>query len=115
MEETNQVLKPEVKAQVPLASISPSFCGATFIQFWRMPSKEAQWAWLDVMRRNIHLLQVQSGFRSMSLHPSLDGRNAIVYAQWDSEESLKAAVERPDVKAARNELDSHGDHRTISA
>jgi pimeloyl-ACP methyl ester carboxylesterase/heme-degrading monooxygenase HmoA len=109
MEEINHVLEPEVKAQVPLASISPSFCGTTFIQFWHMPSKEAQWEWLDVMHRNIHLLQVQSGFRSMSLHPSLDGRNAIVYAQWDSEESLKAAVERPDVKAARNELNSHGE------
>jgi pimeloyl-ACP methyl ester carboxylesterase/heme-degrading monooxygenase HmoA len=91
------------------ASICPSFSGATFIQLWHIHSAEEQRAWLDAMHRNIHLLQVQLGYRSMSLHPSLDGRNVIVYAQWDSGEALKAAVEQPEVKAARNELDSHGE------
>jgi pimeloyl-ACP methyl ester carboxylesterase/quinol monooxygenase YgiN len=109
MEGITQILDSEAKVQVPLAGIFPWFCGTTFIQLWRMPSKEAQRAWLDVMHRNIHLLQAQTGFRSMSLHPSLDGRNAVVYAQWDSEESLKAAVERPQIKAARSELDSHAE------
>jgi pimeloyl-ACP methyl ester carboxylesterase/heme-degrading monooxygenase HmoA len=107
MEEIN--LQGEFKAQAPRASIFPSFRGVTFIQFWRMPSKEAQSAWLDAMHRNIHLLQVQSGYRSMSLHPSLDGCSLVVYAQWDSEESLQAAVERPEVRAARNDLNRHGE------
>jgi heme-degrading monooxygenase HmoA len=91
------------------ASIRSSFCGATFIQLWRMRSAEEQEAWLDVMNRNTHLLQVQPGFRSMSLHPSLDGRNMIVYAQWDSAEELKAAVDRPEVQVPRVELDRHGE------
>lgn len=91
------------------AGLCPSFSGATFIQLWRMPSADEQQEWLRAMHRNIHLLQVQPGYRSMSFHPSLDGRNVIVYAQWESQEDLIAAVERPEVKAARNELDSHGE------
>jgi quinol monooxygenase YgiN len=74
-----------------------------------MHSAEEQQAWLDVMDRNIHLLQEQPGFRYMSLHPSLDGRNVIIYAQWNSEERLKAAVDQPEIQAARVKLDSHGE------
>ena len=104
-----ELLDVESGAQSGQASICSSFSGVTFIQLWRMPSADEQQQWLHAMHRNIHLLQVQPGFRSMSLHPSLDGRNVIVYAQWDSKEDLIAAVERPEVKAARNELDSHGE------
>jgi pimeloyl-ACP methyl ester carboxylesterase/heme-degrading monooxygenase HmoA len=109
MERIDPVLDAELSEQRPQASILPSFSGATFIQLWQIHSEEEQRAWLGAMHRNIHLLQVQPGYRSMSLHPSLDGRNVIVYAQWDSEEELLAAVERPEVKAARYELDSHGE------
>jgi len=45
----------------------------------------------------------------MSLHTSLDGRNVLVYAQWESDDDLHAAADRPEVKAARTELDSHGE------
>ena len=109
MDRNNAVLDKESSAQSLQASIRSSFRGATFIQLWRMRSAVEQQAWLDVMHRNIHLLQEQPGFRYMSLHPSLDGRNVIVYAQWNSEEELKAAVDRPEVEAARIELDSHGE------
>ena len=76
----NNVVNRKSTAPSVRASIRSSFLGATFIQLWRMRSAEEQQAWLDVMHQNIHLLQVQRGFRSMSLHPSLDGRNVIVYA-----------------------------------
>jgi pimeloyl-ACP methyl ester carboxylesterase/heme-degrading monooxygenase HmoA len=109
MEPINPAHKTEPSLQSSSANIRTQFSGVTFIQLWRMQAAEEQRAWLDAMHRNIHLLQVQPGYLSMSLHPSLDGRNVIVYAQWDSEEALKAAVERPEVKAARNELDSHGE------
>jgi pimeloyl-ACP methyl ester carboxylesterase/heme-degrading monooxygenase HmoA len=99
----------ESGAQYRQVSICSSFSGATFIQLWQMTSADEQRKWLHAMHRNIHLLQVQPGYRSMSLHLSLDGRNVIVYAQWDSNDDLIAAVERPEVKAARNELDSHGE------
>ncbi len=108
MEPINSPHNTEWASQPLPAGIRSSYSGITFIQLWRMHSVEEQWAWLDAMHRNIHLLQVQPGYQSMSLHPSLDGRNVIVYAQWDSEEALKDAVERSEVKAARNELDSHG-------
>jgi pimeloyl-ACP methyl ester carboxylesterase/heme-degrading monooxygenase HmoA len=109
MEQLNSVFETEFNPQAGHTSISPSFSGTTFIQLWRMHSVEQQRAWLDAMHRNIHLLQVRPGYRYMSLHPSLDGRNVIVYAQWDSEEVLNAAVKRPEVKAARDELDRHGE------
>jgi pimeloyl-ACP methyl ester carboxylesterase/heme-degrading monooxygenase HmoA len=109
MEQDIAVLGAESGAQSNQASISSSFSGVTFIQLWRMPSTSEQQEWLRAMHRNIHLIQVQPGYRSMSLHPSLDGGNVIVYAQWESNEALTAAVERPEVKAARNELDSHGE------
>jgi pimeloyl-ACP methyl ester carboxylesterase/heme-degrading monooxygenase HmoA len=109
MEQNDAVPGAESGAQSEQASICSSFSGATFIQLWRMPSADEQQEWLNAMHRNIHLLQVQPGYRTMSLHPSLDGHNVIVYAQWDSKEDLIAAVERPEVKAARNELDSHGE------
>jgi pimeloyl-ACP methyl ester carboxylesterase/heme-degrading monooxygenase HmoA len=105
----NHVIDRESSAPSARASIRSSFHGTTFIQLWRMRSAEEQQAWLDTMHQNIHLLQVQPGFRSMSLHPSLDRRNMIVYAQWDSAEELKTAVERPEVQSARVELDSHGE------
>src|ERR1700722_680222 len=105
----NAVIDTESSTHNMQATIGSSFRGTTFIQLWRMKSAEEQRAWLDVMYRNIHLLKVQPGFRSMSLHPSLDGRNMIVFAQWDSAEELKAAVERPEVQAARVELDRHGE------
>ena len=105
----NNVVNRKSTAPSVRASIRSSFLGATFIQLWRMRSAEEQQAWLDVMHQNIHLLQVQRGFRSMSLHPSLDGRNVIVYAQWDSPEELKTAVDRPEIQAARLELDKHGE------
>jgi heme-degrading monooxygenase HmoA len=89
--------------------ISRDFSGTTFIQLWRMQSAQAQQEWLGAMHKNIHLLQKEPGFGSMNLHASLDGRNVIVYAQWDSEAKLKAAVDLPEVKAARVELDSHGE------
>ena len=109
MEQNDAVLGVESGAQSKQASICSSFSGVIFIQLWRMPSADEQQEWLRAMHRNIHLLQVQPGYRTMSLHPSLDGRNVIVYAQWNSKEDLIAAVDRPEVKAARNELDSHGE------
>ena len=109
MEQNDAGPGAESGAQCKQASICSSFSGATFIQLWRMPSADEQQEWLNAMHRNLHLLQLQPGYRTMSLHPSLDGRNVIVYAQWDSKEDLIAAVERPEVKAARNELDSHGE------
>jgi pimeloyl-ACP methyl ester carboxylesterase/heme-degrading monooxygenase HmoA len=109
MEPINPAHITEWTSQPSRASIRSSFSGVTFIQLWRMQAAGEQRAWLDAMHRNIHLLQVQPGYQSMSLHRSLDGRNVIVYAQWDSGEALKAAVEQPEVKAARNELDSQGE------
>lgn len=109
MEQNDAGPGAESGAQFKQASICSSFSGATFIQLWRMPSADEQQEWLNAMHRNLHLLQLQPGYRTMSLLPSLDGRNVIVYAQWDSKEDLIAAVERPEVKAARNELDSHGE------
>jgi pimeloyl-ACP methyl ester carboxylesterase/heme-degrading monooxygenase HmoA len=105
----NNVIDRESSAPSARTSIRSSFHGTTFIQLWRMRSPEEQQSWLDLMHQNIHLLQVQPGFRSMSLHPSLDGRNMIVYAQWDSAEELKTAVDRPEIQAARVELDKHGE------
>ena len=89
--------------------IRRGFSGATFIQMWRMRSAHDQKQWLRAMHRNIHLLQKQLGFVSMSLHASLDGTNIVVYAQWNSEAELQAAVDISEVKAAREELDSHGE------
>lgn len=81
MEQNDAVLGSESGAQSNQASIFSSFSGVTFIQLWRMPSADEQQEWLRAMHRNIHLLQVQPGYRSMSLHPSLDGRDVIVYAR----------------------------------
>ena len=74
-----------------------------------MQSAQDQQEWLAAMHRNIYLLQKQPGFGSINLHASLDGRNVVVYAQWNSEEAFHAAVDLPEVKAARVELDSHGE------
>jgi heme-degrading monooxygenase HmoA len=109
MERNDAVLGPESGLQSKQSSIFSSFSGVTFIQLWRMPSADEKQEWLKAMHRSIHLLQVQPGYRSMSLHASLDGRNVIVYAQWDSKEELLAAVDRPEVEAARNEFDSQGE------
>jgi heme-degrading monooxygenase HmoA len=90
------------------AIISTTFPGATFIQLWRMESLEQQATWLQTMHSRIHLLQSKPGFVSMALHPSLDGRNVVVYAQWESPDDLKRGASDPEVRAAREQLDALG-------
>jgi quinol monooxygenase YgiN len=45
----------------------------------------------------------------MTLHPSLDGSTVVVYAQWASAQALRDAANQSAVKAARAQLDTHGE------
>jgi pimeloyl-ACP methyl ester carboxylesterase len=72
--------------------ISANIKGITFIQTWIFSNAENQRQWLGTMKENIDILRTKPGFGTMVLHPSLDGLQSIVYAQWESEELMKAAV-----------------------
>jgi heme-degrading monooxygenase HmoA len=65
-----------------------------------MSSAEHQQAWLKTMHSRIGILTVQPGFVSMSLHTSLDGKQAAVYAQWASEAAWNAAINLPEARQA---------------
>ena len=56
------------------------------------------------MKGNIGLLRAKPGYVTMGLHPGLDGRQIVVYAQWASAELLKAAVGDPQTVAAHTDL-----------
>ena len=50
---------------------------------------------LGVMRDRARFMATQPGFRSISLHRSLDGRRIVNYIQWQDRESLRAAHQSP--------------------
>jgi heme-degrading monooxygenase HmoA len=74
------------------ATTSTGAGNISFVQIWRMSSAEHQQGWLKTMHSHIGILTVQPGFVSMSLHTSLGGKQAAVYAQWASEAALNAAL-----------------------
>ena len=80
----------------------------TFIQIWEVHSAENQNKWLEIMHRRIALLTEQTGFVSMNLHVSIDGKRTAVYAQWTTEELLSKAVNLPEAKQAHNEMAQYG-------
>jgi hypothetical protein len=89
----------KVQSPCECARISADTKGITFIQTWIFTSAENQRQWLRTMKENVDILRPKPGFGTMVLHPSLDGLQLIVYAQWESEELLNAAVSDPKAKA----------------
>jgi heme-degrading monooxygenase HmoA len=94
----------EVPCNASRTVISPASRNVTFVQIWHMSSGEHQRRWLETMHSRIGLLTVQPGFISMSLHTSLDGRQAAVYAQWADETSLTAAINLPEAKRSHDDM-----------
>jgi pimeloyl-ACP methyl ester carboxylesterase/heme-degrading monooxygenase HmoA len=86
------------------AVISAASGIVTYVQVWRMSATGNQQRWLETMHSRIGLLTRQPGFLSMSLHASLDGKQTAVYAQWQNETSLTAAVNLPEAKRSHDEM-----------
>jgi pimeloyl-ACP methyl ester carboxylesterase/heme-degrading monooxygenase HmoA len=86
------------------AVISAASGIVTYVQVWRMSATGNQRRWLETMHSHIGLLTRQPGFLSMSLHASLDGKQTAVYAQWENETSLTAAISSPDAKRSHDEM-----------
>ncbi len=90
-------------------TISVGSGNISFVQIWRMSSAEHQQGWLRTMHSHIGVLTVQPGFISMSLHTSLDGKQAAVYAQWSSEAAWNAAIHSPEARRGHDELARWGE------
>ena len=76
----------------------------TFIQIWDVADTAAQSAWLAVMHDNIDVLRAKSGFISMTLHSSIDGKRIAVYAQWASHAALDDAISDRPSRAAHDRM-----------
>ena len=85
-------------------AISPASIIVTYVQVWRMRATGHQQRWLETMHSHIGLLTKQPGFISMSLHASLDGKQTAVYAQWENEASLTAAINLAEAKRSHDEM-----------
>jgi heme-degrading monooxygenase HmoA len=90
-------------------TISAGAGNISFVQIWRMSSAEHQQGWLKTMHSHMGILTVQPGFVSMSLHTSLDGKQAAVYAQWTSNAALEAAINLPEARRSHDELARWGE------
>lgn len=53
---------------------------------------------VEVLLKGMHLLDLQPGFASTSVHRGHDGDTVIAYVQWDSEEAFQAMRARPDAQ-----------------
>ena len=79
-------------------TISAEAPGVTFIQVWDTSAPGAQEGFLQTMRAQVGLLAQQPGFVSLMLHPSLDGKQIVVYAQWRTEADFEAGINDPGAK-----------------
>ena len=77
---------------MPQTFISDESTGTVFVQLWTTPTPENQKQLLQTMKEKMDMFKSMSGFISMSLHPSLDGKHLAVYAQWESQAAFEAAV-----------------------
>ena len=76
------------------------------------PAKQAEA--LGLMRERARFMAKQPGFKSISLHRSLDGRRIVNYIQWNSRAELEAAHQAPEFRkewkrfdAMTGEIDPH--------
>jgi heme-degrading monooxygenase HmoA len=80
----------------------------TFVQIWRVESKDHQQRLLETMHSRVGLMTKQPGFLSMSLYASLDGKQAATYAQWVDEASFTQAISLPEAKRGHDEMTQWG-------
>lgn len=82
-----------------------------FIQVWKTTTPAHQQQLLQIMKEKMVMFKHLPGFISMSLHPSLDGTQLAVYAQWRSREDFEAAVaNNPQAQEERREFTKYGEH-----
>jgi quinol monooxygenase YgiN len=67
------------------------------------PGKQAEA--LSLMTERARFMARQSGFISISLHRSLDGRRIVNYVQWQNRELLQQAHQSPDFRKAWGKFD----------
>ena len=92
--------------------ISDAGKDTVFVQLWTTPTPEDQKQLLQTMKEKMEMFKPMSGFISMSLHPSLDGKNLAVYAQWESQAAFEAAVSsNSQAMEARKSFTQYGDYQ----
>ena len=81
----------------------------TFINVWTTTDQNMQQALMLAMNADAHEIQQQPGFIGMAFHRSGDGRQIIVYAQWETEEAfVKGIVQNPRMTTGRDKLAKFG-------
>ena len=97
---------------MPQAIISDEGTGTVFVQLWTTPTSEDREKLLQSMKAQMDMFEPMSGFISMTLHPSLDGKHLGVYAQWESQAKFEAAViNNAQVMESRKSFTQYGENR----
>ncbi|MFD2146248.1 antibiotic biosynthesis monooxygenase family protein [Mucilaginibacter antarcticus] len=82
----------------------------TFINIWDTADTNKQGQLLEAMKEDAQEIQKQHGFIGMAFYASSDGRQTVVYAQWETEEDFnKGIVQNPVMTAGRDKLSAFGD------
>jgi heme-degrading monooxygenase HmoA len=89
-------------------TISTEGSPVTFIQTWTFTSQENQKQFIHTMRERFGIMTRMPGFIAMALHPSLDGTQAVVYAQWRSQEEYESGINDPRAKQGHGALAQWG-------
>jgi hypothetical protein len=90
-------------------TVSAEASTLTFIQLWTFPSQENQKQFILTMKEQFEIIMRTPGFVAMALHPSLDGKYAIVYAQWQSQDAYESGMNDARAKQGHGALAQWGE------
>ena len=91
-------------------TLSSESTGLTFVNVWTTPSAEDQAQLLQAMQAEAPAMTHLPGFISLSFLPSLDGKQLVVLAQWESQQAFDAAISNDTQQlAARQALSKWGE------
>jgi heme-degrading monooxygenase HmoA len=90
-------------------TVSAEASTVTFIQAWTFLSQENQKQFIHTMKEQFKVITGMPGSIAMALHPSLDGRHVIVYAQWQSQATYEKGINDPTAKQGHSALAQWGE------
>ena len=93
-------------AEITISETVPRFI---FINVWKTETRDNQQQLIATMKAELPAIQKQPGFVGMAINASLDGKEVVIYAQWQSETDFKRGISDNDAAMeSRNNLSRFG-------
>ena len=80
-----------------------------FINVWQTDTSENQQQLIAAMKAEVGAIQEKPGFIGMAINASKNGKEVVIYAQWQSETDFKRGIsEDESAVKSRNDLSRFG-------